>query len=306
MSTTPSTPTSAAAPANAGAVGDIVAKAVKEISHIATLPEITVKIIEMVEDPSSTAQDLHKVIANDPALCSRVLKVVNSSFYGLPGQIGSINRAIVMLGLNAVKNIAISASLAKLFRGGQLCPNFAAKNLWTHSISVGTAAKLLVDELNMGVPDEAFLAGLMHDIGIMVELQADRAKLIDVLTRCKIGADGAPSASMLELEKQVFGADHQAFGRGLCEKWKFPKALGTVCGHHHNPMELPSGGRSLAALIYVADRIAASMPGGLRIDLPSIEIDPSVTDELGLGTETLERVKVTLPERLKDVEGLLG
>ena len=89
----------------------LVNEAIKEISHIATLPEITLKIVELVENPKSTAQDLHKVISNDPALCSRILKVVNSSFYGLPGQIGSINRAIVMLGLNAVKNIAIAASL---------------------------------------------------------------------------------------------------------------------------------------------------------------------------------------------------
>ncbi|MEN1706028.1 MAG: HDOD domain-containing protein, partial [Planctomycetota bacterium] len=87
----------------------ILAEAIGEISHIATLPEITLKIIELVEDPSSTAQDLHNLISIDPALCSRVLKVVNSSFYGLPGQIASINRAIVMLGLNAVKNIAIAA-----------------------------------------------------------------------------------------------------------------------------------------------------------------------------------------------------
>ena len=77
----------------------VVNEAIREISHIATLPEITLKIVELVENPKSTAQDLHKVISGDPALCSRILKVVNSSFYGLPGQIASINRAIVMFGV---------------------------------------------------------------------------------------------------------------------------------------------------------------------------------------------------------------
>ena len=80
----------------------VVQQAIGELSHIATLPEITLKIVELVEDPKSTAQDLNRVVSSDPALCSRILKVVNSSFYGLPGQIASINRAIVMLGLNAV------------------------------------------------------------------------------------------------------------------------------------------------------------------------------------------------------------
>jgi len=113
--------------------------AVKQLSHIATLPEVTLGIIELVENPNSSAQDLNELIGRDPALSARILKVVNSAFYGLPRQIGSINRAISMLGLNAVKNIAIAASLAKLFRGGALCDRFDAKELWDHSIAVATA-----------------------------------------------------------------------------------------------------------------------------------------------------------------------
>src|SRR6187455_1266631 len=148
----------------------VVAEAIREISHIATLPEITLKIVELVENPKSTAQDLHKVISNDPALCTRILKVVNSAFYGLPGQIGSINRAIVMLGLNAVKNIAIAASLAKLFRGGDLTATFSARELWTHSVYTAAIAKMLADKMGLAIADEAFLSGLMHDIGIMVEM----------------------------------------------------------------------------------------------------------------------------------------
>ena len=85
--------------------------------EIATLPQVTIKIIEIVQDPRSTAHDLHQIVRNDPALSARVLRVVNSAFYGLPGQIGSIDRAIMLLGLNAVKNIAIAASLSKLFQG---------------------------------------------------------------------------------------------------------------------------------------------------------------------------------------------
>jgi HD-like signal output (HDOD) protein len=129
----------------------VVENAIREISHIATLPEVTLRIIELVEDPTSTAQDLHGVISNDPALSSRILKVVNSSFYGLPGQIASINRAIVMLGLNAVKNIAIAASLAKLFRGGELTPTFSAKELWNHSNSTAIGCKMISDAAGMGL-----------------------------------------------------------------------------------------------------------------------------------------------------------
>ena len=116
---------------------------VKQLNHIATLPEVTLGIIELVENPRSSASALNALIGRDPALSARVLRVVNSAFYGLPQQLGSINRAISLLGLNAVKNIAIAASLAKLFRGGALCDRFDAKDLWTHSIAVATAARLL-------------------------------------------------------------------------------------------------------------------------------------------------------------------
>lgn len=267
-----------------------VAAAMREISHIATLPEVTVKIIEMVEDPKSTAQDLHEVISQDPALCSRILKVVNSSFYGLPGQIGSINRAIVMLGLNAVKNIAIAASLVKLFRGGDLAPGFSAKNLWDHCTLVASCSKLLSDKLKLGLGDEAYLAGLVHDIGIVVELQYDRSKLVEVITATGIDSSGVPASDMLAEEDRVFGANHQDFGIGLCEKWKFPKSLEQVTGFHHRPMDLPAESRSLVSIVSIADRIAGSMPGGFRADLVTLDNDPQVLDQLGVSADQINQL----------------
>src|ERR687893_1702125 len=118
-----------------------VAEAVKKITAIATLPEVTNKIIATVEDPKASASALHKIVSHDPALVSRILKVVNSAFYGLPGQIGSIERAIVLLGLNAVKNIAVAASLGQLFKGVPICDGFTAKDLWKHCIAVGVTAR---------------------------------------------------------------------------------------------------------------------------------------------------------------------
>ncbi|MFK7960085.1 MAG: HDOD domain-containing protein [Phycisphaerales bacterium] len=280
----------------------IVDSAIRGISHIATLPEITLRIIELVEDPSSTAQDLHNIISNDLALCSRILKVVNSAFYGLPRQIGSINRAIVLLGLNAVKNIAIAASLTKLFRGGELCPNFSARDLWIHSIATATASKLLCDELKLGLPDEAFLAGLIHDIGIMVEMQSKRNELIAVIGKLEVNAEGAPAKDMREVENESIGADHCAFGSALCESWKFPKSFTYVTRHHHTPMELPHGSRTLAAVVYVADRVAARAGFAFRLDLPSLDIDPAVLGELNITNEQVDRIVEKLPEAFEEVE----
>lgn len=279
----------------------IVAKVMGDISHIATLPEITIKIIETVEDPDACAEDLHKIIANDPALCARVLKVVNSAFYGLPGQIGSINRAIVLLGLNAVKNIAIAASLAKLFRGGKLCDSFNARDLWNHSTAVAAGVKLLTERLKVSMLDESFLAGLMHDIGIMVEMQAMQPKLIEVFD-----VMAEKNIPMVEAEEQVIGANHQDFGRALAEKWKFPASFSFVAGFHHDPMQLSHEQRALPCIVHVADILAARMKIGFTGTVSSLEIDPEVLDELQLTDSVIQQILDDLPEAHQVAEQMLS
>lgn len=284
----------------------IVSAAIHEINHIATLPEVTLRIVELVEDPTATAQDLHKVISHDPALCSRILKVVNSAFYGLPGQIGSIERAIVLLGLNAVKNIAIAASLVKLYRAGEMGPNFKARDLWTHSVAVAAASKLITDALRTGMADEAFLAGLIHDIGIVVELQYDRKRFAEMIDQLDIDDEGAPRSHMMGLERQIFGATHQAFGRALCEKWKFPPGLTSATGWHHNPLDLPEERRMLPCIVHVADKVAGSLEGGFRLDVPDLEVSDEVLAAIRLPREKLAEIASALPEMQSEVRSLLG
>src|SRR6266581_4704630 len=157
-----------------------VLEAVKKVSSIATLPEVTAKIIATVEDPKSSAAQLHKIVSHDPALVTRIMKVVNSAFYGLPGQICSIERAIVLLGLNAIKNIAVAASLGQLFKGSKLCEGFTARDLWTHCIAVGICAREIAKQMKVPLADEAFLAGMIHDVGLLVSLQVMPEKLREV------------------------------------------------------------------------------------------------------------------------------
>lgn len=283
-----------------------VANAIREISHIATLPEVTVKVVELVESPKSTAQDLNKVISADPALCSRILKVVNSSFYGLPGQIGNINRAIVMLGLNAVKNIAIAASMSKLFRGGEISPQFSGRELWTHCNVTAACAKMIAGSIKLNLQDEAFLAGLIHDIGLMVEMQFDRVKLTEVVRQTALDNKGVPGGEMLSFEQQFFDATHQDFGAGLCERWKFPKSFAYVCGYHHAPTAAPADNRTLPAVIYIADRLAGESGVGFRGDLTSCEISAEVLDFLRISSEKLEELRTATKAQAKDWANILG
>lgn len=280
----------------------IIASAVQEVTNIATLPEITLKIIKLVEDPESTAQDLNKVITNDPALGARILKVVNSAFYGLPGQIGSINRAIVLLGLNAVKNIAIAASLAKLFRGGQVSPTFNAKALWTHSIAVATETRLLAKQAGLGLPDEAFLAGLIHDLGVMVELQARRTKFIEAIEL----KDKNPAMTLRQAETAVLGANHEQFGAALCKAWKFPASFAYVTGYHHHPQDIAEGSRTLTSLVHIADITVAGLGIGFTGTVETDQISPDILNQLNLSEQQVEETKQDLPKALEEALALLN
>lgn len=284
------------------ATEQVVNAAISEISHIATLPEVTLRIIQLVEDPDSTAQDLNLVISNDPALGARILKVVNSAFYGLPGQIGSINRAIVLLGLNAVKNIAIAASLAKLFRGGRICPGFDARELWTHCVGVASATRLLSDKAGLRLPDEAFLAGLIHDLGIMVEVQARRAKFVEIIDA--VAAD--ESKTLRDAETEILGATHEHFGAGICKLWKFPVSFQYVTGFHHHPWDLQDNRSVLTELVNLADVLCAREKVGFSAGTETCEPDGGVLRKLDLSAEQFEAVAKELPDAMSEAQSIFS
>ena len=280
----------------------IVDKALASIGDVATLPEITIQIIEIVEDPKSTARDLHEVIKNDPALSVKVLKVVNSAFYGLPGQVASVDRAIILLGLSAVKNIAIAASIARLFKGNRISEHFSASDLWMHSVAVAVTAHALAKcSPHPVMLDEVFVAGLIHDIGTLVERQCFPEQFAEVIQRCMTSG-----GNFLECERQVIGADHQAFGVGLTTKWKFPRHLRAAVGFHHNPEALTVELRNMAALIQLADVLASQERVGFYLTAHDGQLNQDMMEILGISAEDVQAIRESIPELVADATGTLA
>jgi HD-like signal output (HDOD) protein len=278
-----------------------VKDAIKRLGSLATLPEVTAQIISTVEDPRSSAGKLHRIISHDPALVSRILKVVNSAFYGLPGQIGSVERAIVLLGMNAVKNIAVAASLGQLFRGVKLCNGFTAKDLWTHCIAVGVTARELARILKLPVADEAFLAGMIHDIGILVELQTWPEQLRAICTAVTSGG-----GNFCEIERRTLGVDHQMVGKALAEHWKFPMTCQQVAGFHHNPAALGDETAMLVTLVYVADTLCCKAALGFNLTAITQELDMAALAQIGLDAPVIEKVASNLATTVANANGLFG
>ncbi len=278
-----------------------IAETVKKVATIATLPEVTNQIIRTVEDPKSTAGQLHKIVSHDPALVTRILKVVNSAFYGLPGQIGSIERAIVLLGLNAVKNIAVAASLGQMFRGVKLCDGFTAKDLWTHCMAVAITSRELAKQMKAPIADEAFLAGMIHDLGLLVSLQVNPEPLQEVCERSK-----ANGRNFCEMEREVIGVDHQQLGEALATHWKFPRSCQLVAGYHHQPAALSDNNRLLVTLVYVADTICCQAGRGFNLTALQQKLDDADLAGVKLDMLLVERTRQNLPELLDGAASLMG
>lgn len=235
----------------------LVQTILNDVGDIVTMPEVTVRIIDIVEDPKSKMQDLHNVIRNDPALSSRILRVVNSALYGLPGQVASIDRAIVLLGLSAVKNIAIATSMTHMFTGESSVEGFSGKDVWNHSIAMAVAAKLAYAIRKRPGGDEAFLTGLIADLGLLIERQAVMEPMAAAIEQFR--ADGG---SFIETERQFVGTDHCALGMALAQKWRFPEPVCQSIGYHHFPEKLPASQRELPGTILVADFAASRHEAG--------------------------------------------
>jgi HD-like signal output (HDOD) protein len=275
--------------------------ALGRIGEIATLPEVTAKIISVVDDPRSTARDLHSIIKNDPALAIKILKVVNSAFYGLPGQVSDLDRAIVLLGLSAVKNIAISASISRLFASEKLSDSFSARDLWKHSVAVGVVSRqcaCLIGKRTFA--EEAFLAGLIHDLGLLVERQAFPEQLVEV-----IQVATKTHRPFTEVEAEIVGADHQALGSALATKWKFPRGLQTVLGYHHAIDNLSADSRLLPALVYIADTFSCLQRIGFPLTAESQSLDDALLESVGLTAADLENVRLELPQQIEAAETTL-
>lgn len=279
----------------------VIKVALSKIGDIATLPEITMRIITVVDDPKSTARDLHNIIKNDPALASRILKVVNSAFYGLPGQVSEIDRAIVLLGLSAVKNIAISASISRLFTSERISDRFTARDIWKHSVAVGVATRQLCCHIGKRpFAEEAFLAGLIHDLGLLVERQAYPDGLAEVIRECTNSG-----RSLHELEQEIIGADHQALGSALAAKWKFPRVLQTVLGYHHKIDNLGPDHRLLPVMTYIADTLCCHERYGFHLTAERQIVDDALLASVGVAEAQIEQLRAELPELVEAAEAML-
>lgn len=285
------------------ASNDLVIRAtIERVGAVATLPTVALQIMRIADDPAATEDTLHDVLLTDPALAARVLKVVNSAFYRRQREVGNPRAAIRLLGVDAIRNIALAASLHRLFRGRRAVPGFDAGDVWNHCVAVGTAARDLAARTGVASAEEAMLAGLLHDIGLIVAMQAWLPEFTVVVHQAEL----ADAPSFLEIEMQVLGATHEQLGGALCEAWHFPAPLARACRHHHDFRELPWQEQRLPALIHLADALAARIGVGYTRTVNAEAPLPEALAILQLTPDEVAEVEVSLRDTLPQAVSLLA
>jgi len=220
------------------------------LAKIPPLPGVVLELLQSLDDGNANFNALAKKIGQDPALSARVLRVVNSPFYGLAGRVGSLSEAVMVLGFSAIRSLTLAASLTARF---SLKPVAGMDPLliWEHSFTCALAAQRLAAPAGQS-PDTAFTTGLLHDVGIMAILvQApDRyARLIEDCPDCDSRTAG---------EREAFGAGHDELGARLLAAWRLPAPIVEAVRWHHDPAQCDS---RLADLVHVADLVAHERAG---------------------------------------------
>ena len=265
-------------------------KALREVKNLPTLPGIVAKLSRMAEDPDTTTEQMGKLISKDHILSAKLLKLVNSAFYGFPQKISSLSSAIILLGFNVIKSLIISASIFELMETSDL-------ELWEHSLGTAVVANVMAKRLDITDPEEVSTAGLIHDIGkvaIKMELPEEYDKICNIVEMKQI--------SFREAELLVLGLDHAEVGGWLAKSWFLPKKLVEPIAYHHAPKKATD--ETLAcAILHFSDVVIRGLGYGHGADIWVPPLSKKAFEELGVGADDFDEILDEVDEKLWDVKG---
>ena len=266
---------------------DIVERRMQELP---TLPLVAQRVVSLLDNPSSSAADLEQVIKHDQALTARVLRLVNSAYYGYPRQITTVGQGIVIMGYKTLKELVLSISIADLFRMKGKTKVFDRAALWQHAVVTAIGAKILARRAGLPFEEDAFIAGLLHDIGVLFLDLCLNAEFDEIIALTTDG--GIP---LIRAEEKVLGFNHTQVGKMVAEKWNFPPFLVEVLRHHHRPVQNRNHWVA-AALVFLADNLAQETGVGF---LEGYDSEPDFTTTVWTWLELEPKQKPDVLQQIK-------
>jgi HD-like signal output (HDOD) protein len=272
-----------------GGVRELVASEVK----LASFPDIYFKIRQVLDSPHSTPAQVADVISKDTSLAAKLLKLVNSPFYGLPHRIDSISRAVMVIGGQEISTLALGISAMNAFK--DIPPELVnMRTFWEHSVAVGAFARLLGVAGGFGAGERLFVAGILHDIGRLIIFKKLPHAAVEAIYFAK-----ANQTPLYVAENETMGFAHPLVGGLLLRAWKFPEALVSIVSYHHKPSSCQDNIEP--AILHVADIMAVALgftpPASSMV--PTLE--PKAWEALGLAPERLPELAAEGLSQIGDI-----
>lgn len=240
----------------------------KKVNTLSPIPKVLSEVLELLNDQQTSPHMLAKIISKDQGVVLKLLTIANSPFYGLSKRVASIEFAIMILGYDEIRNIVSALSLMESMKN-KSDQYLDQKNFWMHSYITATISKKIAMDFGLEKSGEAFLAGLLHDLGISVVhryMHSDFVNIYELIQK------GVP---FLEAETQVLGLDHQAIGEMLLKNWNIPELICSIVKCHHAP-NLSSNAPVLSSVVHLADYMTQKLQmGDMKWDA-SIDLDEHI------------------------------
>ncbi|MEN3001121.1 MAG: HDOD domain-containing protein [Armatimonadota bacterium] len=264
---------------------------IQRLQDLPSLPAVVLQVYQMADDPMVSAQQLALVIGKDQGFTMRLLRLANSAYYGMMRRIGTIEEAVVVLGINTVRNLALIAATYPLFRRALLGYTPHVSGLWSHSLAVGLVAQAGARLLDVPARNESFTAGLLHDVGKLVistALTDWMGELHDLVHHHRMPVH--------EAERELFGFTHEEMGALLVERWNLPASIVKMVRFHHQSLEQNDAN---CALIEFADYCANQLGYMMDPEAPPEPFDTRVLNVLGIDIEQADQFTARAKEVLQ-------
>jgi HD-like signal output (HDOD) protein len=273
---------------------------IENIRDLPTLPTVYLALSEVIADPSSTAEDVSKIVSCDQASSARVLRLANSVMYGFPGQIDTVSRAVVVLGFDEVRNLVLSTSVMDLFSKQDSAFDFRPADFWAHSVAVGTATRLIGQACRIPKGENCFVAGVLHDIGKLVFFEYAEKEFTRALDQANKG-----QLLLWETEQEFLGMDHSLGGTLLVETWNLPPDIRQAIRHHHTGI---TGDEKdlLTAAVHIADILVRALELGFGGDDLIPRPNGQAWELLNLPPQALSRISSDLLSNFQEAVEIMG
>jgi putative nucleotidyltransferase with HDIG domain len=273
-----------------------------QLNDLPPLPAVIMRVMETLNDPKTSASDLNRLISADQGIASKLLRLVNSSYYGFSRRASTVTDAVVILGFNAVRDLATSLGAFNAFRARRGTTALEREDFWAHSLATAVAASVIARYkcIPARAMEEVFIGGLLHDVGKLF-LDQYFPQQYDVVI--KVAAVGG--ISIWEAEKKALGVGHGLVGKRVAESWRFPLSLTSMISMHHQPVQAPEEYRVITSIINAADVVARTLAIGFPGDLLIPKIDPDAEKLLAIPAVGWGQIRAETTRKFEEAKDFL-